>query len=353
MDKLTFLHTGSFSGSAASLRVALAERVPVGSFDLMPLSRHPRLLPARIRAYGEALKAGRGIPWTKTAQWSRALQRHLERKGVIGNGPVLILQSLPALVMPPAGRYWIYTDRVGREGAAVGGPHLSRFTPGWLEREATFLRRADRVIVMGPSTKQVLVAEYGVPEESVHVVGAGPNTNLGPVRARTAAARLLFVGTQWELKGGPELLAAFEMVRSDHPDLELTIVGSIPDKPLPAGVQALGRVPHSRMDEIFDAADILAMPTHMEAFGIALIEGLIKGLPCIGTTVGNQQWIIADAGLAVEPGNVSSLAAALRRVVGEFPLFHRRAVARGTELRATMSWSRIAEHLIRELELER
>jgi glycosyltransferase involved in cell wall biosynthesis len=222
-----------------------------------------------------------------------------------------------------------------------------------LEREATFLRHADRVFVMGPSTQRVLVAEYGVPEGRVHVVGAGPNTDLGPARTRTAASRLLFVGTQWELKGGPELLAAFEMVRPDHPDLELTIVGCTPEQPLPAGVRALGRVPHGRMDEIFDAADILVMPTHMEAFGIALIEGLMKGMPCIGTTVGNQQWIIADAGLAVEPGDVPPLAAALRRVMDEFPMFHRSAVARGMELRATMSWSRVAEHIVAELELER
>lgn len=353
MDKLTFLHAGSFSGSAASLRAALAERVRVESFDLMSLTRNPGLVPARLRAHREALIAGREVPWIKTAAWSRAVQRHLERRGVLDNEPVLVLQSLPALVLPPAARYWIYTDRVGREGAAVGGPHSSRFTPGWLERETTFLSHADRVFVMGPSTQHALVAEYGIAEHKVQVIGAGPNTDLGPARTRAGASRLLFVGTQWELKGGPELLAAFKIVRSNHPELELTIVGCRPEEPLPAGARALGRVAHGGMDGILDAADILVMPTHMEAFGIALIEGLMKGLPCIGTTVGNQRWIISDAGVTVEPGDVPALAAAIRKVVDEFALFHRRAVARGSELRITMSWSRVAEHIVDELELER
>lgn len=217
----------------------------------------------------------------------------------------------------------------------------------------SFLTHADRVFVMGSSTQQVLVSEYGIPEDRVQVVGAGPNTELGPARKRTAPSRLLFVGTQWELKGGPDLLAAFELLRPNHPELELAIVGSAPGQPLPPRVQALGRVPHDRMDEILDAADILVMPTYMEAFGIALVEGLMKGLPCIGTAVGNQQWIIGDAGLTVQPGDVPSLAAALGRVVKEFDTFHRNAMVRGTELRTTMSWSRVAEHIAAELELER
>jgi glycosyltransferase involved in cell wall biosynthesis len=76
----------------------------------------------------------------------------------------------------------------------------------------------------------------------------------------------------------------------------------------------------------------------MEAYGIALVEGLMKGLPCVCSDIGNQPWIVQDAGLAVPPGRVSS-----------YPALHRRALSRGEELRRTMSWEQVAAAIVHEL----
>jgi glycosyltransferase involved in cell wall biosynthesis len=343
---LTYLHLGAFSGSALSLRDAIGERVAMRPVDLMPLSRSPALLPARAAALLEARRTSRAVPWTKTARWSSALQRRLRRVGVLDPAsPLLVVQTLPAFVLDERYRYAVYTDRVGREGATVGGVHTSRFTARWLEREAEFLRGAAHVFVMGPSTKRVLTGEYGIATDRVSVVGAGPNMRLGDSRPRTAGRRLLFVGTQWELKGGPVLLEAFAALRLQHPGLELMLAGSVPPGPLPSGVTCLGRVPHEAMDALYDQADLLVIPTHMEAFGIALVEGLVKGLPCVCSTVGNQPWIVGDAGRAVPPGDAVALAGALAEVVRDYPTFQACALRRGAELRQEMRWSTVADRI--------
>jgi len=347
MSGLTYLHLGGFSGSALSLRDALRARTAVRAIDLLPLAREPALLPARARAHLEARRAAGAVPWTKTAAWWTAVQRRLARSGVLEPAsPLLVVQSLPAFVLGEQFNYAVYTDRVGREGARVGDAHSSRFTDGWLERETAFLRGAAQVFVMGPTTEQALIEEYGLPPEKVSVVGAGPNMALGAARPRAGCQRLLFVGTQWALKGGPTLLEAFAALRSAHPALELTLVGSAPDGPLPTGVRSLGRVAHNLMDAVYDAADLLVIPTHMEAFGIALVEGLIKGLPCVCSTVGNQPWLVGDAGVAVPAGDGEALAAALQRVVTDYPEYHARALRRGGELRETMRWSMVADRIV-------
>jgi len=347
------LHVGAFSGSAPALRRALDARADVRAYDLMPLTRAPRLVGARLAAVREARKCGPGTPWTKTGAWSGAVDRHVRAKGLLGpDRPVLVVQTLPALVPAADVRYGVYTDRVGLEGAAVGGTHRARHTPKWLARERRLLLGAHRVFVMGPSTADVLVREYGLAADRVHVIGAGTNVD-PPTEPRTTESahppRLLFVGTQWELKGGPTLLEAFARLHAADPRHRLTLVGSGPPEPPPPGVTVLGRVPHAAMAAAYAAADAVVVPTHMEAFGIALVEGLTNGLPCVASTVGNQPWIIGDAGTTVPPGDADALAAALTRLTDAYPAFRERAIRRGAELRATMTWSAVADHIIEEL----
>lgn len=349
-EELVYIRVGSFSGSALSLRRAFESRVSVIDVDLLRLARKPALVAARVRALLEARSAGAKVPWARTAAWSVANQRQVMGAGLTTSArPVLFAQTTPAFVLDRGVRYGIYTDRVGREGASLGGVYASRFTAGWLEREEAFLRGAHRIYVMGPSTKVVLTRDYGIPGSKVMTVGAGANASLGPPVASESCRTFLFVGTQWGLKGGPELLSAFADVRGDFPGLTLLLVGSCPDGALPEGVRAIGRVPHAQMDALYSQADALVIPTHMEAFGIALAEGLMKGLPCVGTTVGNQSWIIGEAGECVEPGQVGALSSAMRKLILDYPKYRERALERGRQLREGFRWENVASVILEDL----
>lgn len=353
-DGLVFLHSGAFSGSAPRLLTALRELTDVTALDVMPLAREPRLAGARIRATVEARRAGVGVPWSKTAAWPLGVQRYVTRRALLTRDrPVLIVQSLPAILPPEGVKYAVYTDRVGLEGTAGAddvpggtGAYRSRYTDGWLDRERRMLAGAHKVFVMGPSTAEVLASRYDLDPERIAVVGAGVNVPAPPAappaRGLDGPPRLLFVGTQWELKGGPELLEAFARLYADDPRWTLTLAGSAPSGPLPPGVTAAGRVPHGRMPELYDAADVLVIPTHREAYGIALVEALTRGLPCVGTTVGNQPAIVEDAGVLVPPGDSDALHTALRTVRADYAALRERAAKRGDVLRPTMTWPHVA-----------
>ncbi|MGI8684991.1 MAG: glycosyltransferase family 4 protein, partial [Acidimicrobiales bacterium] len=311
--------------------------------------------PAMARAWRDVLRearwsGGRG-PWPKMAAWSRATQRFVEATGALSGRPTLFVQTIAAFALPPSVDYAVYTDRVGREGASKGGRFASRFTPRWLERETSFLRLARHVFVMGPSTADVLVDAYGLPPDRVSVVGAGPNAILtAPRRTSEECRRILFVGTTWAQKGGPELLDAFAVLRRERPELELVVAGSSPSHDLPQGVRVVGRVPHERMDDLYSQADLLVIPSHQEAYGIALVEGFLKGLPCVTTSAGNQPTIVASAGICVEAGDVGALTDAIRTVIDGYPEYRRRAAARGDELRRTARWDRVADAILDQLD---
>jgi glycosyltransferase involved in cell wall biosynthesis len=100
---------------------------------------------------------------------------------------------------------------------------------------------------------------------------------------------------------------------------------------------------------LYDTSDVFVLPTRMEAFGIVLVEALIKGLPCVHSTVGNQRWIVEDAGISVPPDDPLALADALLDVIGNYSDFHARALARGGTLRQTMSWQTVADRIAERL----
>jgi glycosyltransferase involved in cell wall biosynthesis len=348
-SEVDFVHIGTFSGSAPSLRDAMERSLSVRSVDLLPLAREPRLLGARAWATAEAVAAGHLDIW-KTGTWSAALQRCLAAQGVLDTArPKLIVQTVPALVLDASVRYAVYTDRVGLEGAADGSQHRSRTTPGWTRREAALLRGAEAVFVMGPSTKRVLIERYGLPENRVEVVGAGPNLELSSASQKRDGKRLLFVGLDWERKGGPVLLEAFERIRAADSEVVLTVAGGGPSESLPPGVRHVGKVRPAELERLYDTSDVFVLPTRMEAFGIVLVEALIKGLPCVHSTVGNQRWIVEDAGISVPPDDPLALADALLDVIGNYSDFHARALARGGTLRQTMSWQTVADRIAERL----
>lgn len=338
------IRSGTFSGSGTSLVRAMSQITPVADIDLMPFSRAPTLLPYRAAAMAEALVSTDRPRWRMTAAWSKGMQTWCERSGVLQTaGHLLFIQTVHGFDIDVP--YSVYTDRVGLEGAAATGPYRSRFTSGWLTRERRFLQQAHRVFTMGPSTTRYLIEDYELDPDRIVVAGSGTNASPATLRKRHGCTTLLFVGTQFDLKGGPLLLDAFTRARRRHPDLRLLIVGSEPTTDLPPGVECLGVVPLEEMTGLYARADAYVVPTWMEAYGVALVEALSSGLPCIGTTVGNQGWLIGDAGLTVPPGDADRLQEAIEELVTNYPRYESAARHRNLEQQVSTTWSNVAAHI--------
>ena len=354
--EIDYLRTGTFSGSAISLRDALARRTLVRDHNTIELSGGISAIPARVLAHSEALAFGRAR-WPMTATWSRHLQRNLTFLNDPSQRFLVIVQTMSAVVPPARTNYVVYTDRTALEGSAQRHRRRPNYTQGWLQRERELLRRARRVLVMGQSSIEYLIRDYGLPQERVEVVGAAPNWGVGGEpgtqvatrdNSRSQAKRLLFVGTQWELKGGPTLLTAHRILRERGHDLVLEIVGC---SPLVQGDHVImrGRRAPSEMPDIYAAADIFVLPTRFEAFGIAFVEAIMAGLPCVGTNISNIPETIGEAGLTVPADNPEALVEAIEAVIKDYPKFTESATRRGAVLAASHSWSSIADSCLRGL----
>jgi alpha-maltose-1-phosphate synthase len=188
-----------------------------------------------------------------------------------------------------------------------------------LDYECRLHDRTDLIFAMSEWLARAFVDEYGQAPEKVVTVGAGPGLDEVPheVDRDYSRPRYLFVGKEFVRKGGPQLLQAFAEVREWRPDAELAIVG--PDHPPSdqAGVRFFGRLSRvvpagaEALDRAFREATVFVMPSVYEPFGIAFLEAMAFGLPCVGSATCAMPEIIEDevTGYVVPPGDVQSLAA--------------------------------------------
>jgi D-inositol-3-phosphate glycosyltransferase len=99
--------------------------------------------------------------------------------------------------------------------------------------------------------------------------------------------------------------------------------------------------------EQYVAADVVAVPSHSESFGLVAVEAQACGTPVLAADVGGLPMAVADgrSGLLVQGHAASTWARALRRVLGEDDL--RAALAAGARPHAqSLSWDRTVDGLL-------
>jgi len=133
----------------------------------------------------------------------------------------------------------------------------------------------------------------------------------------------LHVGRFHRQKAHDVLLRAFAEALRDAPPLRLLLAGSgalEPEMRALAGdldlgdrVLFLGSV--ARMAPLYAAADAFVFPSRYEAFGIALLEAMVAGLPAAVTRAGGIPEVATqETALFVDPERVSPLALAIVRL---------------------------------------
>lgn len=138
----------------------------------------------------------------------------------------------------------------------------------------------------------------------------------------------LFVGRLRYYKGLHILLDALATV----PEARLLVAGTGPERERLVGqanalgivgrVQFLGDVPDHDLPVLYQSAALFALPAHLraEALGVAQIEALASGVPCISTELGTGTSFAnlhGVTGLVVPPDDPAALAKALQTLLGD------------------------------------
>ncbi len=195
------------------------------------------------------------------------------------------------------------------------------YSRSWIELEKTIYHNATRVLTRSSHISKSVVEDYGCEPAKVVCVYAGGNAPAGnwhPDNEHYGNKNILFVGIDWERKGGPELVEAFRSVLQIHPDAQLTIVGCSPDVDVP-NCRAVGKVSLEEVSRHFREASIFCLPTKREPFGTVFVEALTHKLPIVATNIGALPDLVTSGmnGELVEPNDVDQLATTLLGFVGD------------------------------------
>jgi glycosyltransferase involved in cell wall biosynthesis len=222
---------------------------------------------------------------------------------------------------------------MARHGAASGFSEGTPLPPSDLRRiarrEQSVYTKASAIFTLSERLRRSFVDDFAMPADRVRAIYAGPNIDLSKIPAepyRQAPNRpptILFVGRQFHRKGGDVLVESFLRVRTHLPDARLIIAGQGRGAISGAGISCIGNLDKNRPDEwlqlvqAYETADVFALPTRFEPFGIAFVEAMHFGLPCVGPDAWAVPEIIDDGetGFTVPVDDVDALADRLLRLL--------------------------------------
>lgn len=165
------------------------------------------------------------------------------------------------------------------------------------------------------------------------------------------------------------LARAIPQIKEIYPPVRVVIVGSGDPRVKKEIIEQLskdgnvedviftGSIPNSQMPAYYSAADLVVLPSLIEATSIAGLEAMASGKPLVGTRVGGLPAIIDDGktGILVNPRDPKELANAIGLLVQNPEM--RRSMGRRAAERANteFTWKKIAERVsnVYQVELDR
>lgn len=281
--------------------------------------------------------------------------------------------------------YWL-SGQVGRRARqAWGVPHITTFhTLGAVKNlvcapgsepevrmvvERDLVADSDRVLVTSDREKENLIRLYAAEPHRIAVAACGVNLDVFRPKDRTIARRrigacaddklVLYVGRFAPEKGLDRLFQA--AARLEHiPNLRLIVVGGdgkqdaahrqmkevsrgcgIADR-----VAFRGRLEQDELPWYYSAADLLALPSSYESFGMVALESLACGTPVAATRVGAMEDLLRNAqnGRLAQDLRPSSLADAIESLLKDQTVPQQTTESiRRSVLR--YAWSRVADEV--------
>ena len=292
--------------------------------------------------------------------------------------------------------YWLSAEVARVLARRWGVPRIQMFhTLGLVKREVmdedidgesdvrvTIERRAvaesAAVVVASQIEASELEQLYAADASKLRIIPCGVDPDVfHPIRQADARRELgrdeceqmvLFVGRIEQIKGIDVLLRAIGILFRAYPEVRselcLLVVGGsldaedgeaetekiielrrlVHEHRLEDTVDFVGSQEQQRLALYYNAADVCAVPSLTESFGLVALEAMACGTPVVGTRVGGLQTVIENdvSGLLVPAGDDAALAEAIARMFLD-PALRLRLAAGARERAKAYSWHRVGE----------
>ena len=310
----------------------------------LPMALPPEAIEQRV------IGAGRGTWWEQT---------HLRR--------ALRAETLDAFFAPA------YTAPFNLAVPLAVTIHDISFVahPEWFRPREGFRRRlitqrtAHRAVVVftdSAFSRSELETRLAVDPGKIRVIPPGvTRPESGGAATNRRERVVLFVGSIFNRRRLPDLIAAFARAAADLPDARLVIVGD--DRTWPpqdlravaAGHHVESKVdyrhylPEQALAQLYATASAFAFLSEYEGFGLTPLEAMSAGLPAVVLDTAVAREVYGEAAIFVEKGDIDAAARELRRLLVD-PWTAAPVLERARAVLARYSWDAAADRTLSEIE---
>lgn len=230
---------------------------------------------------------------------------------------------------------------------------------------ASQARFSNRIITVSESTKADLVQYYHIDPANIDVVLSGANVSRPPDGVikqfkyikNLPEKYILHVGTLEPRKNIIGLIRAFNILKEQagNENVELVLIGKkgwqfekifheIKNSPYASQIRYLGHIAEDR-ELYYASATVCACPSFFEGFGLPVLEAMTCGAPVIASANSSLPEVVGDAGLFVNPYDISEIYESLQHVLSDTSIREHMA-KQGLVQSAKFSWENAAHQTL-------
>lgn len=224
----------------------------------------------------------------------------------------------------------------------------------------TSLRHAKRIIVPTKFVAGDVAKTYPFAKNKLTVTYEASEPPLKDKAEPLKGAKkpfILHVGSPFPHKNIERLVEAFEILKKTHPDLQLVLAGkkeqyfqkleesTQQNSPVRDDIVFTGFVSDAALKWLYQNAEVYALPSLSEGFGLPGLEAMAYGCPLASSNATCLPEVYGDAAHFFDPTSAQDMAEKISELIDDKKL-QKKLVAEGQKQLAKYSWGRMAEQTL-------
>lgn len=244
----------------------------------------------------------------------------------------------------------------------------------WQQNYKTQARDADHLVAVSDFTRKDLINTFSVDPKKVTAIHSGINPFFKELDAEDEELKkfckknnirtpfFLFVGTLEPRKNVPEIIRAFNIVKSKKgcTDCNLIIVGKrgwlfesifseASKSPYKEDIRFWGEATYQDLLCLYNTASAFVWPSLFEGFGHPPLEAQACGCPVIASNRSSLPEVLGDSAILISPHNLEELSVAMESLILQNSI-REMLIERGRENCRRFNWRKTSDTLIKTLE---